>query len=156
MIHLFTCILCSSLLVFSVSAPPTLYAQQKKEITRFGVGGQAGRPTGVTLKYYLRQGLGITLLTAWNRRRKILINSQLIFELPIPDSPLQFYTGPGAFIERDENNNNLTYKAGIGVAVGLNFYVEKFEVFLQANPELEVHPTFFIRPGGAVGLRYFF
>ena len=140
----------------NLSLADVVYAQEKKLENRLGVGGQAGVPTGLTLKYYFNHNLNIIVVNTWSLERFLLLSSYVSYESPIPDSPLGFYLGPGAFVGRDDSSKDEDFKSGFGLVLGLNFFVEKFEVFLQGNPDLAIRPDIEIKLGGAVGIRYFF
>ena len=134
----------------------SVYAQDDHAESRLGVGGQAGIPTGLTVKYYINQELNVIIVNSWSLEHFLLLSAYVSYESPIPDSPLGFYLGPGAFVGRDDSSKDEDFKKGFGIVLGLNFFVEKFEVFLQGNPDLAIRPEIEIKLGGAVGIRYFF
>jgi len=45
---------------------------------------------------------------------------------------------------------------GLSASVGINYFVERFEVFLQLTPRLNLIPRTNADLGGGVGLRYYF
>lgn len=131
-------------------------AQDSRSQGRLGLGGQVGTPDGITTKYYFRKDMGIIVVSSINLEQFLSLSSYLIYENPIPDSPLRLYVGPGASIGRDDSSKKLIQTASLSVVAGLNFFVEKFEVFLQTNPSVEITPVSSLELGGAVGLRYYF
>ena len=122
----------------------------------FGIGAQAGTPTGLTLKYYARSDMGLVFLGSWSLDRFLLFSIHTTYEYPIPDSPLRFFIGPGLDIGREGDEDNSDIRYGITVMPGLNFFTEKFEVFLQALPGIKFNKSSEFTLGGSVGLRYFF
>ena len=145
----------SYLLLVTIATPS--YAQKEQEtFSRLGVGGQAGIPTAITAKYFLNKDLSVTAVNAWSLDRFLRVSANLSFESPIPDSPLNLFFGPGLFYGRDNSGKQTDFKSGLTLVVGVNFYVEKFEVFLQANPDFALLPKISYRVGGVVGMRYFF
>lgn len=119
-----------------------------------GVGGQIGEPSGITLKIYQRPGFAYDFLAAWDFDEYFLINVHGIFEHSLSDSPLNYYLGPGAFVTfRDRREDDVS--VGISGNFGINFFVERFEVFLQITPRLNILPDTDGDLGGGVGLRYY-
>ena len=133
-----------------------LFAQTKTSKGRIGIGAQVGDPTGMTLKIYQRKDLAYHVLAAWNLDDFFSINAHLAFEHPITDSPLRYFLGPGLLLGWEKRAKDTELRAGISVLAGLNFFMEKFEVFLAATPNLRLVPNTVATVGGAVGLRYFF
>ncbi len=131
-------------------------AQTNRLVGAIGVGAQAGTPTGLTLKYYPRKDIGVIFLGSWSLERFLLFSMHGTYEYPIPDSPLRFFFGPGFDVGREGNETASDIRLSITVMPGLNFFTEKFEVFLQGMPGLKLKPDQQLTLGGAVGLRYFF
>lgn len=132
------------------------HAQTNNQTGALGLGVQVGSPTGLTLKYYPRKDFGLIVLGSWSLERFLLFSMHMTYEHPIPDSPLRFFFGPGMEIGREGNVENSDIKIGASTIAGLNFFTEKFEVFLHALPGIKLAPTTRLTIGGAVGLRYFF
>ena len=135
----------------------SVLAQTEPErYSKLGIGGQAGVPSGLTAKYYFSRDVSIMVVNAWNLDRFLRFSTNMAFEYPIPDSPLHFYVGPGLFFGRENSSKQTDFKSGITLVTGVHFYIEKFEVFLQTNPDVALNPEVSFRLGGVVGLRYFF
>ncbi len=128
----------------------------------FGFGGQIGRPAGVTLKVYRtgpsgasRRGDAFTLLAAWDLEEVFFLNAHLLRERPIPASPLRYFYGPGLVLGF-EDTRRAGLVLGVSGAFGVNFFRERFEVYLQITPRLKLIPN----PRGAfdagIGMRYYF
>lgn len=125
----------------------------------FGIGGQIGDPSGITIKLYQRPGFAYDLLAAWDLDDFFFLNGHALYEKPIPDSPLHYYLGPGILVGFEEEQgpgDEDEVVVGISGQFGLNFFVEQFEVFLQLTPRLHVIPDTDGDIGGGVGLRYYF
>jgi hypothetical protein len=124
---------------------------------RTGIGGQIGTPSGVTLKLYQNPGFAYEFLAAWDFDNDFFLNVHGLYERPIPDSPLRYYVGPGGYIgirTRPGRDGELTL--GLSATLGVNFFVEQFEIFLQVTPRLDLAPATSGQFGGGVGLRYYF
>lgn len=140
------------LLVFGQTAS----GQSARSQGQFGVGLQIGNPTGLTTKYYARKQVALVLLGSWNLDKFLLFSSHIVYEHTIPDSPLLFFIGPGFFLGNRDDKSDRDIEIGASSMFGLNFFVEHFEVFLQATPDLQVWPQRRAFVGGTVGIRYFF
>jgi hypothetical protein len=118
------------------------------------VGLQVGDPGGVTAKLYRSRHRAYTALFTTDGDGFTLFGHRL-HERPLPDSLLHLYAGPGLVVgTRTLAEKTPTPNLGLSVQVGLNFYAQRFEVFLELTPVLRVLPTFDPDIGGSVGLRY--
>lgn len=124
---------------------------------RVGVGGQLGEPSGITVKLYQRSGFAYEILAAWDLGDFFFLNAHALYERAIPDSPLRYYVGPGILAGvREGNADESDFVVGISGEVGVNFFVERYEVFLHLTPRLGVIPDTQGDVGGGIGLRYYF
>lgn len=131
-------------------------AQTSQPPGTFGLGGQVGSPSGITVKWYDAPGRAFDLFGAWDLNDFFFLNLHMLFERPVADSPLNFYYGPGAYIGVVERRRENDVAVGVSGNFGLNFFTERFEVFLQLTPRLNVVPDTRGRLGAGVGLRYYF
>ncbi|GIV57225.1 MAG: hypothetical protein D6746_15290 [Bacteroidetes bacterium] len=124
-----------------------------------GVGGQVGAPAGVTFKLY-RPGTSplpgyrpdaLSVLASWDLGDAFHLHAHLVRERPIPDSPLNYYLGPGAVLGIEGDGLGL----GVGGLFGVNFFRERFEVFLELAPRLNLLPATRGHLDAGVGLRYY-
>lgn len=147
---LFGCLLLPLLLL-----APEAQAQYRRG--NVGLGGQVGSPSGITLKLYQHSGFAYDFLAAWDFDDFFFLNVHGLYERPLEDSPLRYYLGPGAFIGvADRGRREDEVVLGVSATIGLNFFIEQFEVYLQLTPRLEIVPGTDGDFGGGVGLRYYF
>lgn len=143
------------LIVLFAGAPQ---ARAQSPAGNVGIGGQLGDPSGLTLKLYQRPGFAYEFLGAWDLNNFIFLNAHALYERPIPDSPLRYYLGPGVLvgIREGDGDDDDDVVVGISGEFGVNFFVERFEVFLHLTPRLGIIPDTDGEIGGGIGLRYYF
>lgn len=118
----------------------------------FGLGGQVGTPTGLTVKWYPRRTFAFDVLARWNLED--FFNLHGLREWSFDVSPLHVFLGPGVVLGRDEASDDpLT---GLSGMLGANFFLERFEVHFQVTPRVLVSPDLDGELGWGVGLRYYF
>lgn len=118
----------------------------------WGPGGQVGDPSGLTVKYYPNRLMAYEAVLSYDLGDEfILFNARYLFEQPIPESPLHFFLGPGATFSAEGGSSAV----GASGTLGLNFYRERFEVFLHVTPRLNIVPDTQGHFGGGVGLHYY-
>ena len=132
---------------------PSAHAQRSPG--RVGIGAQVGQPSGLTAKIYRHEQLAYDLALGWNLRDFFFADLHRIHERPLPNSPLHLLFGPGLFAGVDQAPAENEATLGISGALGLNFFNERFEVFLQATPRMRLYPQTRGRLSGSVGVRYF-
>lgn len=121
-----------------------------------GIGVEVGTPGGLSAKIY-RPGLAAydaLLTTDLDDRLRLTVHR--VWERPLPESPLYAYVGPGMIAGLDALDRTPLLRWGVSGKAGLNFYAERFEVFLHVTPRLRFLPTLEGEVGGGVGLRYYF
>ncbi len=122
-----------------------------------GVGGQLGEPSGLTVKLYQQPGFAYEILAAWDLGDFFFVNGHALYERAIPDTPLRYYLGPGVLAGvREGHAEDGDFVVGISGEFGVNYFVERYEVFLHLTPRLGVIPDTQGDVGGGVGLRYYF
>jgi len=101
-------------------------AQAQRTSGAVGLGGQAGDPSGVTLKIYNAGTPSYDFFGAWSSVDDFfLLNAHALFEEPIRaeniDQPLEWFIGPGGFIGTFRTGGPFDGEAVIGIsgAVGL-------------------------------------
>ncbi len=139
--------------------------RQHDPVSPVGIGGQVGDPSGISLKIYRKsdgQGLfksakAFSFLAAWDLEDFFFLNAHALYEKPIPDSPLNYYLGPGAIVGVDDRPaSDVELVLGISGNFGLNFFTEHFEVYLELTPWIKIVPETEGELGGGIGLRYYF
>jgi len=133
----------------------TAFAQTNTPAGSFGIGGHIGDNSGLTLKAYQRAGFAYDLLASWDFDDHLFVNVHGLYERAIDGSPLNFYLGPGGFIDVHDRRENKV-RVGVSGNFGLNFFADRFEVYLQLTPRLSLVPDTDSDIGGGVGLRYYF
>ncbi len=133
--------------------PSTAVGQRVKGTTNVGL--QVGQPGGVSAKYYPSRKRAYSSLITTDGDQILEFYMHRLRERPLPDSLVYLYAGPGLLLgTRTLDEPPPTPDLGLTVQVGLNFYAERFEVFLHATPVLRVVPAITPQLGGSVGLRY--
>lgn len=124
-----------------------------------GLGGQIGEPSGITMKVYEPGGMSYDFLAAFDLDDFFYLNVHGLFERQIDDDEnLNLFYGPGAFVGIYDRPRDRDDDVALGVSgrVGINFYIEEFELFAQITPRIEVIPATDGDIGGGLGFRYYF
>ena len=106
----------------------------------------------------------LDLLFAWDfdddDRDFFFVNVHGLFFKPLSASPrFNFYYGPGAYIGvRDHNRRDRDDDTVLGFSgnFGINVEIERFDIFLQLTPRLDLVPDTDFDIGGGLGARFFF
>ena len=145
------------LCLLEMVAAPTAQAQRRGG--DIGIGGQIGDPSGVTLMIYNPGAMSYDFLAAWDSDDFFFLNAHGLFERPISGQrDLRFYYGPGVFLGfrdrgRDDDDDVVI---GISGRVGLRYWINAFEIYVQLTPRLSVVPDTDGDVGGGIGFRYYF
>jgi hypothetical protein len=118
----------------------------------FGIGGQLGEPTGLTLKAGVGRG-AIDFAAGWDLSDDSFFaqGHYLLAERPLSGTELGFFWGPGLFV--GSRNDNTAF--GLSLNVGINYYTGPIEIFGQLTPRLRLVDDTGIDVGGALGLRFY-
>ena len=126
----------------------------------FGIGFQAGNPTGLSLQFYRDHGVTTDILLAYDLNNFFFLNIHGLWNTHLdPHGHFHLYYGPGGFVGvRDYQPEGLPddVVAGISGNFGLNFVISRIEFFGQVTPRLELTPATHYHTGGGVGMRFFF
>lgn len=133
-------------------ASPRAHAQ--REPGSVTLGAQIGWTSGLTVKLYRSNRVAYDALLTADGDDFARLAFFRAWERPLPDSSLHVYYGPGLAIGGRNLNTRVLPELSLAGKLGLNFYAERFEVFLHVTPTLRFGPP--LRPdlGGGVGLRY--
>jgi len=140
-----------ALLLAALSAPS---ASGQRAPGSWTIGPQVGRPGGLTAKHYRASPIAYDALLTVDGDDFVRGAAHRVWERPLPDSLVHVFYGPGLSVTGRELDLDPTYRVGVGGKLGLNFYAERFEVFLHVTPILRFRPRPTLRLGGGVGLRY--
>jgi hypothetical protein len=150
-------------LIFNLLFQHNLSAQQGGNV---GVGFQAGDPTGLNLHFRGTEPMRLDILFAWDfddddDRDFFFVNVHGLFFKPLSASPkFNFYYGPGLYVGvRDDNqgnDNDDDVVLGLSGNFGLNVEIDRFDIFLQLTPRLDLVPDTGFDIGGGLGARFFF
>lgn len=149
-------------LIFNLLFQNNLSAQQGGNV---GVGFQVGDPTGLNLHLRNTKPMRLDILFAWDfdddDRDFFFVNVHGLFFKPLNASPkLNFFYGPGAYVgarDHDNNKDNDTDTVlGFSGNFGLNVEIDRFDIFLQLTPRLDLIPDTDFDIGGGLGARFFF
>jgi hypothetical protein len=120
-----------------------------------GTGFQVGQPGGLALKWYRAAPITYDGILSTDGDDYIVARVHRLWERPIPDSPLHLYVGPGLLAGPSQLRQSPRLRLGLSGEAGLNFYAERFEVFLHVTPTLRFLPNTQWILDGNVGLRYY-
>ncbi|MCB0551519.1 MAG: hypothetical protein KDD19_28395 [Phaeodactylibacter sp.] len=146
-----------ALLVFAFSSG--LQAQRPGGV---GIGVQLGDPSGLSLNLPTSGRASIDLLAAWDLDNFFFLNGHALFMQPLGSVPeLGVFYGPGLFIGvRDRDTRRWDFEdeiyAGLSGTVGLNYFINQFEIYLRATLRLQLIDKTDGSAGGGLGLRYYF
>jgi len=143
--------LLGALLLAALSAPT---ASAQRAPGSWTIGPQVGWPGGVTAKHYRTAPIVYDALLTIDGDDFLRGAAFRVWERPLPDSLVYVYYGPGLSATGRRLDTDAAFEVGIGGRLGLNFYAERFEVFLHVTPVLRFRPRPAPRLGAGVGLRY--
>lgn len=148
--HTFLVLIFTFAVLFSC---PMAHAQ--RESGAIGLGLQAGQPGGASFKLYGSGPVAYDGLFTTDGDDFALLYLHHLWEQPFPDSPLHVYVGPGLMLGGERAGASPVLRLGMSTEAGLNFYAERFEIFLHVTPTLHFLPRTTTQMGGSVGLRYY-
>lgn len=120
-----------------------------------GVGLQVGRPGGPAIKWYRPGPIAYDGVITTDLEDFLVGYVHRVWEPPVPNSPLHLYLGPGLMVGAERLAQSPQLRLGVSAEAGLNFYAERFEVFLHVTPTLRFFPNTGVFLDGNVGLRYY-
>jgi hypothetical protein len=131
---------------------PQAHAQRARGT--LSVGPQVGEPAGLTAKLYRSSRTAYDGVLTTDGDDVVTLHLHRLRERALPDSLVHLYLGPGLVVGARQLGGPPRPQLGISTQAGLNFYAERFEVFLHVTPTLRFLPD--LRPGlgASVGLRY--
>ncbi len=147
----FTCCFALCLVYEGAAQPPA---------GSWGIGIQFGSPSGLAVKRYNPGAMSFDALLAWDLDDFFFLNIHGLWEQPAGSlSPLRVYYGPGAFIGFIERGrpfrDDTDVRLGISGTLGLNYYIDRFEIYLQLTPRLQLIERTDGSVGGGLGFRFY-
>jgi hypothetical protein len=143
------------LLALALSFGPVPRANAQRTPGTFNLGPQVGQPAGLTVKVYRAPGTAYSGLFTTDGADSANLHLHRLRERPLPDSLVYLYYGPGLFLGGKALDQDLPVaNLGVSAQAGLNFYAERFEVFVHLTPSFRLLPEVRLGLGGSVGLRY--
>lgn len=147
------------LALFFCSLSTVIHAQRPGGV---GLGVQLGKPSGLSLNLPTGGRASIDLLAAWDLDNFFFLNGHALFMQPLGSTPqLGVFYGPGLFIGvRDRDTRRWDFEdevyAGASGTIGLNYFINQFEIYLRATLRLQLIDKTDGSAGGGLGLRYYF
>jgi hypothetical protein len=126
----------------------------------FAIGIQLGQPSGLSMRFYQPGRMSPDILLAWDLNDFFFANLHGIWEKPISND-FNFFYGPGIFLGFREHHNRRLFddddelNLGISGTIGLNYYVDRFEIYLRLTPRLLVIDRTDGDVGGGLGFRFY-
>lgn len=139
-----------------------LQIQAQPSSGQFGIGIQFGDPSGLSMRIHKPSGMSPDILLAWDLNDFFFANVHGVLEQPISGAGnFNFIYGPGAFIGlRNRGGNNFLggddeINLGLSGVVGINVYIQQFEIYLRVTPYLLLVERTDAEIGGGLGFRYY-
>jgi hypothetical protein len=131
-------------------------AQAQRLAGAVGVGAQVGRPGGLALKTYRSSHVAIDLALTTDGDDRAVLHLHRVREWAVSTTSVHAMAGPGLAVGTTTADQDRALVAAAGGMAGLNFFADRFEVFLHVTPRVRFLPKVDAAFGGSVGLRYFF
>ncbi len=143
-----------TLCMLATTGTERIHAQQRPGSMAAGV--QFGTPGGVSFKRYRKPRFAYEALASWNLNDFFFLSGHVLRERAIPASPLGYYFGPGVLAGAQQKDSQSDFVLGVSGTFGIHFFANRYEVFLQASPRLNLLPGTTGHLGGGIGVRYYF
>lgn len=127
-------------------------------VSRFGIGGLAGRTSGLTVRVILteesrRSGpfeeRAVDVNASFNLDGYLHVTAHVTAERPVDNSPLTFYMGPGWLAGADDGEAFF----GVSGNIGIYFTMARYQILMQLMPGMQITPDVNGEIGAAVGMR---
>lgn len=148
------------LLCFTIFFANHIYTQPSSG--KFGVGIEFGEPSGLSLRIYQPRQMSVDILLAWDFNDFFYANIHGTWEKPISGSgDFNFFYGPGIFLGLREKSNhsffdgNEELKLGISGTAGINYYIDRGEIYLRITPRLLLIDRTASDLVGGLGFRFY-
>jgi len=148
----------SLLVLFLIAlAAPDARAQRGN----FGIGGQVGEPTGVSLRLGAGPG-ALDFQAGWNLSDNFLFaqGHYLFANNPLPTSgaDVRAFYGPGVFVAThgDDGPGDDETAFGLSLNAGVSAFFNSLEIYGQITPRLQLVDETGFDLGGGLGARIYF
>ena len=141
-----------SLLVMALLFLAAGEAAAQRRGGNFGIGGQVGSPTGLTIKAGVGRG-AVDFAAGWDLSDDSFFaqGHYLLAERSLSGTELGFFWGPGVFVGSNDDNTSF----GLSLNAGINYYTGPIELFGQITPRLQLIDDTDFALGFALGLRFY-
>ncbi len=124
----------------------------------FGIGGQIGSPTGLTIKVRTPVST-FDAAAGWHFGENVFVQGHLILverRLPVQGTSINYFYGPGLFLgAREDAGGGTDAVFGFSGNVGVSYYTGQVEFFGQLTPRLRLSPDSDFDLGVALGIRFY-
>ena len=135
-------------------APTAVFSPGTDLSGRFGAGFILGKPTGVSLKYFLNDTIAVDAAVGWDfHDESVPVYGDLLWHkfdlITVPRGQLPFYLGVGGRVEIRSHDED---RVGLRVPFGASYIFDSLplDVFAEIAPILDFTPS--VRGGFTVGI----
>lgn len=124
-----------------------------------GIGVFAGEPAGISLKAWRNRQYAYDFEVGWSFPDEVLyvVGDYLVhFPKVIKTNGLFPYLGVGVELRGDRNNGVWEFSPGLRVGGGIEYIQNKFGIFGELYPVIELVPRTPVSVSGGIGVRYYF
>jgi len=125
----------------------------------WGLGIQAGEPTGLSSKFWLTEVNAIDAIAAWsfNGDGAFTIQGDYLYHkydwITVAKGTMAVYFGAGARLTLESTN-----RFGVRIPIGIDYMIAgaPLDVYGEIAPVLDLAPSTEFNFNGAIGIRYYF
>lgn len=124
-----------------------------------GAGVFAGEPAGISLKAWRERQYAADIEIGWSFPEEILyIVGDYLFHFPklVRGNAWFPYLGIGVELRGDKNEDGWQFSPGIRLGGGIEYIQNRFGVFAELYPVIELVPETPVSVAGGIGVRYYF
>jgi hypothetical protein len=124
-----------------------------------GIGVFAGEPAGISLKGWRNRQYAFDFEVGWSFPDEVLyvVGDYLVHFPQVLKGNRWFpYLGVGVELRGDRNNGSWEFSPGLRVGGGIEYIQNKFGIFGELYPVIELIPRTPVSVAGGIGVRYYF
>ncbi len=124
-----------------------------------GIGVFAGEPAGISIKAWTNRQYAADVEVGWSFPDEILyIVGDYLMHFPevVKKHGWFPYLGVGVELRGDKNNGDWDFNPGLRVGGGIEYIQNKFGIFAELYPVVELVPRTPVSVSGGIGVRYYF